>query len=106
MSFAPYSNNSLYNGGGEQVHPTLLGQFVEKSGGNWFEYSDRLTDYEWRAGWLADEYPNLVHVGSGSVAHARTCVARVLKTVAYVVVDEDENGPVVEKWFIKRHKQY
>jgi hypothetical protein len=31
----------------------------------------------------------------------------VKKTVAYVCVDEDEFGlPVVEKWHIKRHRQY
>ena len=33
--------------------------------------------------------------------------ARVLKTVAHVVIDEDEHGhPVIERWKIKRHRQY
>jgi hypothetical protein len=31
----------------------------------------------------------------------------VKKTVAYIVVDEDEFGlPVIEKWNIKRHRNY
>jgi hypothetical protein len=29
--------------------------------------------------------------------------ARILKTVAHVIVDEDENGAVWERWPIKRH---
>jgi len=33
--------------------------------------------------------------------------ALVKKTVAYVCVDEDDYGqPVVEKWHIKRHREY
>jgi hypothetical protein len=32
--------------------------------------------------------------------------ATVKKTVAYIVVDEDENGPVVEKWFLKKNNKY
>jgi hypothetical protein len=33
--------------------------------------------------------------------------AAILKTVAYVVVDENEYGcPVIEKWQIKQHKVY
>lgn len=33
--------------------------------------------------------------------------AKVLKTVAYVVVDEDaDGGPVVEKWSIRGHRIY
>jgi hypothetical protein len=33
--------------------------------------------------------------------------ARVLKTVAHVVIDEDEYGhPVIERWKIKRHTSF
>jgi hypothetical protein len=33
--------------------------------------------------------------------------AHVKKTVAVVVVDEDEFGlPVTEKWYVKNHNQY
>jgi len=32
--------------------------------------------------------------------------AVVMKTVAYIAVDEDEDGPVVEKWNIKKNVEY
>ena len=33
--------------------------------------------------------------------------AKVLQTVAWIVVDEDENGDAVyEKWEIKQHRNY
>ena len=33
--------------------------------------------------------------------------AKVLKTVAYVVTDEDDYGmPVVEKWKLKKNNEY
>jgi hypothetical protein len=30
----------------------------------------------------------------------------VKKTVAYIITDEDENGPVLERWFLKSVKEY
>ena len=34
-------------------------------------------------------------------------MAKVLKTVAYILLDEDEYGePVIEKWKIKKHNVY
>jgi hypothetical protein len=34
-------------------------------------------------------------------------LGNVLKTVAYLIVDEDEFGePIVEKWNIKGHTEY
>jgi len=32
--------------------------------------------------------------------------AVVMKTVAYIAVDEDEDGPVVEKWYLKKNREY
>lgn len=33
--------------------------------------------------------------------------AKVLETVAYIVVDEDENGwPVTERWPLSKHRHY
>jgi len=76
------------------------GAFVEKSAGNTFEYS---TNDE-RADWC--DYPHKVWVG-GLVNDQGYRYATVKKTVAYVVVDEDEYGePVVEKWQIKAHREY
>jgi hypothetical protein len=32
--------------------------------------------------------------------------AKVKKTVAYVIVDEDEGGPILERWFLKKNTEY
>lgn len=50
------------------------------------------------------EYGMKVFVGPMGEEHR---FAKVLKTVAYVVVDEAADGsPVVEKWAIKSHREY
>ena len=77
---------------------TVIGSFVEKSAGMTHEYSligdDGLL-------WLGEEYPHKLWTLDGYR------YARVLKTVAYIVVDEDEYGiPVVEKWNIKQHRKF
>jgi hypothetical protein len=77
---------------------TVVGSFVEKSVGKTHEYSligdDGLL-------WMGEEYPHKLWTLDGYR------YARVLKTVAYIVVDEDEYGiPVVQKWAIKQHKQF
>jgi len=76
----------------------LTGQFVEREYGKYFEY-DALSD--------SSEHPYRVWVTTpweGRDSGWR--YAKVLKTVAYVVIDEDENGLVVEKWSIKNHSVY
>lgn len=86
MSFAPFS----YKG-------HVLGGFREKSHGHFFEYSN---DNETKP---FDGYPVKVFVAEGGVYRW----AKVLKTVAYVVTDENaDGGPVVEKWDIKEHSVY
>ena len=77
---------------------TLIGSFVEKSAGMTHEYSligdDGLL-------WMGEEYPHKLWTLDGYR------YARVLKTVAYIVVDEDEYGlPVVQKWNIKQHRKF
>lgn len=77
----------------------FLGYFVEKDCGNYFEYEvNREED-----GWLpVAEYPHRVWVAFDGWRYAK-----VLKTVAYIVVDEDEYGnPVTEKWDIKKNVPY
>ncbi len=90
MAYAPLSTYNSAGGDG-----SILGQFVEKDHGRTFEFS------------TADSTP---FEGFGELVWIRdeqSRYARILKTVAYVVVDEDENGdPVVEKWNIKRHTLY
>lgn len=74
-----------------------IGQFTEKEVGNYFEYSLNAD------GWFA-EYPHIVWVGGPGQGYR---YANVKKTVAYIVVDEDEYGdPIEEKWYIKQHVKY
>lgn len=49
------------------------------------------------------EYPHLIDVGPNA---DQVRMALVKKTVAYVVVDETENGFVIEKWQIKNKRTY
>lgn len=82
------------------IHATdVVGTFVEKDTGNVFEFS------------TADQpvFPGFDHrVWVGGVVNDQGYrFARVLKTVAYVVVDEDEFGqPVVERWFIHKRRVF
>ena len=83
-------------------YQTTIGQFTERSVGKTPEYSPN-TDIEsgWDPKWdqFAQDFPHKLWTLDGYR------YARVLKTVAYVVVDEDDTGlPVTEKWDITSHK--
>jgi len=96
MSFAP---NSVGFSSGDG---SILGCFFEKEVGNLFEFSRNDDDFAWCA-----DYPHKVWVMENPVNDSGFRYAIVKKTVAYIVVDEDEYGrPVVEKWDIKNHKEY
>ena len=70
----------------------MIGCFTEKEFGKRFTYKKNPD--------TTFPYPHLVVVGP----HAdQVRMALVKKTVAYVVVDETENGFVIEKWQIKRN---
>jgi len=76
----------------------VAGQFTEREFGNWFEYDARSDN---------PDYPHRVWVTTPREGiDSGWRYARVLKTVAHIVIDEDENGLVVEKWSIKRHSLY
>jgi hypothetical protein len=78
-----------------------IGMFVEKEHGNTFEYSVNDDASEFGA-----NYPHKVWVGSQLIGGDQGYrYAKVMKTVAYVIVDEDEGGPVLERWFLKKHKK-
>ena len=78
-----------------------IGCFVEKDTGNYFEYSKN-DDIEW-----AENYPHKIWVGGEGVCGMRGWRhGKVKKTVAYIITDEDENGPVLERWFLKSNKEY
>lgn len=80
--------------------PNVLGSFIEKDYGKTFEYI--------KAPVLpfGDDYPHRIFVGP-SWNEGQYRYAKVLRTVAHVVVDEAADGsPVVEKWNIKAHREY
>ena len=90
MAWAPYTNDRR----NLQSDPALLGQFRHKETEVWFEYGENITGY-------LEDYPHVIWVCDGYR------YAKVLKTVAYIAVDEDAYGePIVEKWAIKTHKEY
>ena len=73
-----------------------IGEFQEVDHGQYFTY--KATNDQWA---IDNGYKHEIDVLDG------VRYADVKRTVAYVVVDENEVGmPVVEKWFIKRHNVY
>jgi len=90
MACAPYFNDIRKEGQGR-----VLGTFREKEFGHYFEYAER-TDALFPDG-FHPEMPHVVFVGHGEVR-----LAKVLKTVLTMLVDEDE----FEKWTIKSHIVY
>lgn len=94
MAYAPHHNGMVnkYND-----VPLILGSF-ENENNNLYEFAQA-------KGVLPFEgYGNIIYVGPMG---SETRYAKILKTVAYVVVGENANGsPVVEKWAIKKFKNY
>ena len=76
------------------------GEFRERSAGFFHWYADA-TESE-HGGWV--RLYNLPHLIETSDGYR---LARVLKTVAYIAIDEDAEGrPVLEKWHIGSHRRY
>lgn len=95
MSFAPSSTYFAPFGDG-----SIVGRFDLKENGNVFEYSKAEDRF------FGEEFDMWVWVGP-TVDTLQRRYAKVLKTVAYIVVDENPDGsPVTEKWEIKNHKKY
>lgn len=70
------------------------GAFIERDHKKTFEYSAHILS-EWDR-----EHGFDYRVFTGPLGETRP--ARILKTVAYVCIDEDFSGnPVVEKWYIR-----
>ena len=97
MALAPHCN---FEG---STLPLIVGEFKSESGAL-FEYAvrpdaDKLIH--------DPEFSHIVYVGSGGIGgDCGYRAAKVLGTVAYIAVDEDDNGTVVEKWAIKSHRIY
>jgi hypothetical protein len=96
MAYAPHTNTQ------DMTQPRLLGSF-ETHKGTHFEYAVRPeADKVFNAPWM----PHIVYVNDVAGHGCGYRAARVLGTVVYVVIDEDDNGPVVEKWTLKRHRKW
>lgn len=86
-----YNHNAVIQG-------RAIGEFTEKTYGRVFTYEHN-TDWHWLE---IAEFPHIIHMGDGSTRYAN-----VLKTMVRVVTDElDDGSPLVESWFIKKHKKF
>jgi hypothetical protein len=101
MSYCPHTNTDVRNrflGGGEPL-PLLLGQFCNYHAAGVFEYSERLPG-QFPEDFCPD-YQHVIYLIDGNVR-----LARVLQTVAHVVIDENDHGAVVERWKLRGHRHY
>jgi len=101
MAFASHTNDRRHIG----FDPIILGHFREADEGHTFEFGDRWSapscDFCSNPWASIDEFPHVIFTIEGKR------YARVLKTVAYIVVDEDELGqPVIEKWETRGRRAY
>ena len=81
------------------VMDQLLGRFYEKDYGHLFEFSEN------REEWNTD-YPHKVWVTTPWNMDCGWRFAKVLKTVAYVLTNDEDGNEVVQKWDIKNQKEY
>jgi hypothetical protein len=101
MAFASHANDQvlaeLRAGIVPTKHPLVFGQF--RHNGYTFEYAER-RDF---ADDFAPDMPHMIYVGP----LGETRLAKVMKTVAWVVVDEDDKGqPVYAQWKLSSHRIY
>lgn len=81
-----------------------IGCFVEKDTGNCFEYSVNDEPCDLLAWW---DYPHKIWVGGKGVAgQSGWRYANVKKTVAHILINEDDGGPIVERWFLRSNVRY
>jgi hypothetical protein len=87
----------------------VIGEFVEKSEGHWFQYTEMdevVLHPDLKTG------RNVVYPHKLWVTHVQPPYeqgwrrALVKGTVAYVVVDETDEGFIIEKWNLKGHRKY
>lgn len=73
-----------------------IGEFTEVDQGHCFTYESVLGTDQWA---VNHNLPHIIHFRDGIMRYGR-----VLKTIAYVCIDEAADGtPVLEKWKINRH---
>lgn len=96
MAYAPV--NVIING-------KVLGCFVESDYGKNFEYIENpeLVLRPLSHGGKNVRFPHLIFVGPNGT---ETRDAIVKGTVAHVVTDETDEGYIIEKWVINKHRKY
>ncbi len=95
MSHAPTSTYFQPHGDG-----TIQGCFTHKEHDSYFEFSTATPE---ESAWAGAEYNMKIWLLGGT----QWRLAKVLKTVAYVVIGEDEHGrPYVERWPTKKFLAY
>ena len=101
-----FADSSTYFNVGDS---SIIGSFESKETGKFFEYSEAKEE-DWVAYadyGLKSEYVHRVWVTTPWKMDRGFRMAKVLKTVAYILLDEDDYGePVIEKWKIKKHNVY
>jgi hypothetical protein len=109
MAYASHTNEDVLRqlraGQSPTELPLILGAFDEADHGHRFEFAERRHPDDS----FAPDFPHVIYVGENGKHSlgSQTRLAKVLKTVAYVVVDEDAEGnPVVEKWAVRNHSTY
>ena len=103
MGYANHTNDDVRHAlrcNSPNPPPLLLGCFAEADRGNYFEYAVR-PEKTFAPADFAEDCPHIIYMNESYR------FAKVLKTVAWVCVDEDESGqPVYEKWQLKKHHNY
>ena len=94
MAFAPIEVCFPPHGDG-----TILGSFDEKEYGKYFEFSENNENFY-------TEYPHKVWVTTPWHMDGGWRFAKVLKTVAYILANDEDGNDVVEKWAIKKYQEY
>ena len=89
---------------------SIIGGFEEKTCENFFEFSAASAEE------IDNSFGTISHriwvttPWKSHAGHTMDCgyrLGNVLKTVAYLIVDEDEFGePIVKKWNIRNHREY
>jgi hypothetical protein len=78
---------------------SILGSFTEKEYGKHFEFSTNNENFN-------TEYPHKVWVTTPWRMDSGWRFAKVLKTRAYVLTNNEAGEDVVEKWYHKKYTEY
>lgn len=81
-----------------------LGYFTEKTNGKLFDYAaaDQMILSPLAHGGKNVVFPHVIYVGLAG----ETRYAYVKGAVAHVITDETDNGWIIEKWDITKHRKF